>query len=105
MMENSLKQRIIGAIVLVALGVIFLPTVLKEKTSNGVFESKIPEKPKVLAEYQMDTYKIDELLVSENLKAKDIKMKALEIKNDIQTEGSDQVGACLDSLWYRIYGY
>ncbi len=64
-MENSLKQRIIGAIVLVALAVIFLPAILKEKTSNGPFVSKIPEKPTELQEYQVDTQKIDDLLAEE----------------------------------------
>ena len=85
-MENSLKQRIIGAIVLVALGVIFLPAILKEKTSNGVFKSQIPEKPRELAEYQMDTYKIDQLLLEENKKAKEIKREAIKIQKDTLKE-------------------
>jgi DedD protein len=59
--ENSLKQRIIGAIVLVALAIIFLPAILKEKASNGKFESKIPDKPKVLEEYRVDKDKIEKL--------------------------------------------
>ncbi|PHS20060.1 MAG: hypothetical protein COA86_01880 [Kangiella sp.] len=82
-MENSLKQRIIGAIVLVALGVIFLPSILKEKTSNGVFESKIPKKPPIIADYKMDTFKIDELLAEENLEAKKIQEQAKAIKSKI----------------------
>jgi len=82
-MENSLKQRIIGAIVLVALGVIFLPSILKEKTSNGIFESKIPKKPPIIADYKMDTYKIDELLAEENLEAKKIQEQAKAIKSKI----------------------
>ena len=44
-MENSLKQRIVGAVVLVALAVIFLPAILKEKRTAEPFESQIPEKP------------------------------------------------------------
>ena len=44
-MENSLKQRIVGAIVLIALAVIFLPSILKEKTNQAPFQSKIPPKP------------------------------------------------------------
>jgi len=58
-MENSLKQRIIGAVVLAALAIIFLPAILKEKTSNGIFESQIPEKPKELKTYRVDTQKVD----------------------------------------------
>lgn len=60
-MENSLKQRIIGAIVLAALAIIFLPAILKEKASNGTFESKIPDKPQVLEEYRVDADKIEKL--------------------------------------------
>ncbi len=51
-MENSLKQRIVGAVVLVALAVIFLPAILKEKTEKAPFESQIPTKP---AEMLVDT--------------------------------------------------
>ncbi|PCI72702.1 MAG: hypothetical protein COB38_03795 [Gammaproteobacteria bacterium] len=82
-MENSLKQRIIGAIVLVALGVIFLPSILKKKTSNGIFESKIPKKPAIIADYKMDTFKIDELLAEENIEAKKILEEAKAIKSKI----------------------
>ncbi len=85
-MENSLKQRIIGAIVLVALGVIFLPSILKEKTSNGVFESKIPKKPPIIADYKMDTFKIDELLAEENLETKIIQEQAKIIKSKIDSK-------------------
>lgn len=61
-MENSLKQRIIGAVVLAALAIIFLPTILKEKNDNGTFESRIPAKPKVLDEYRIDKQKIEKLV-------------------------------------------
>ncbi len=44
-MENSLKQRIVGAVVLIALAVIFLPSILKEKTNPAPFKTKIPAKP------------------------------------------------------------
>jgi DedD protein len=44
-MENSLKQRIVGAVVLIALAVIFLPSILKEKTNQAPFQTKIPAKP------------------------------------------------------------
>ncbi len=66
-MENSLKQRIIGAIVLAALAIIFLPAILKEKASNGTFESKIPEKPQELEEYRVDTDKIEKLKQAKDL--------------------------------------
>ncbi|MDH5628848.1 MAG: SPOR domain-containing protein [Gammaproteobacteria bacterium] len=52
-MENSLKQRIVGAIVLVALAVVFLPAILKDKPRQEDFNSKIPEKPKTLTEYTL----------------------------------------------------
>jgi DedD protein len=44
-MENSLKQRIVGAVVLIALAIIFLPSILKEKTNPAPFQTKIPAKP------------------------------------------------------------
>ena len=53
-MDNSLKQRIVGAVVLIALAVIFLPTLLKEKRSRGQFESAIPPQPAELANYVVD---------------------------------------------------
>ena len=53
-MENSLKQRIVGAIVLIALGVIFLPVILKEKTEREPFETQIPAKPISLVERKVD---------------------------------------------------
>ncbi|MBV1909264.1 MAG: SPOR domain-containing protein [Kangiellaceae bacterium] len=59
-MENSLKQRIIGAAVLAALAIVFLPAILKEKASNGTFSSKIPAKPQELEEYRIDIKKIDQ---------------------------------------------
>ncbi len=65
-MENSLKQRIIGAIVLAALAIIFLPAILKEKASNGPFNSQIPEQPKALKEYKIDKKKIDELVADKD---------------------------------------
>ncbi len=41
--EQTIKQRLIGAVVLVALAVIFLPGILgQKKTNDSVFESKIP---------------------------------------------------------------
>ena len=62
-MENSLKQRIIGALVLIALAVIFLPAILKEKANEGSFTSQIPKKNQKLENYQLDTRKIDDLIV------------------------------------------
>lgn len=52
-MDNSLKQRIVGAVVLIALAVIFLPSILKEKHNQAPFHSAIPAKPKHLVDYQM----------------------------------------------------
>ena len=52
-MENSLKQRLVGAIVLVALAVIFLPSILKEKTKTEPFQSQIPPKPSELVAYDV----------------------------------------------------
>jgi DedD protein len=47
--NGQLKQRIVGAIVLVALGVIFIPMILNHDESNiGISGTNIPEKPKEL---------------------------------------------------------
>lgn len=51
-MENSLKQRIVGAVVLIALAVIFLPSILKEKNHQEPFRSEIPAKPIDLIEHK-----------------------------------------------------
>ena len=52
-MENSLKQRIVGAVVLIGLAVIFLPSILKEKTESKPFQSAIPAKPIELVEHRI----------------------------------------------------
>lgn len=46
--ENRIKQRIIGAIVLVSLAVIFIPMILSGGKEHGIplFGTPIPEKPK-----------------------------------------------------------
>jgi len=80
--ENSLKQRIIGAIVLIALAIIFLPTILKEKISNGTFKSQIPAKPTELENYRINTQKIDELMASD-----------IAAKVEPQDENSNQANA------------
>ncbi len=54
-MENSLKQRIVGAVVLIALAVIFLPAILKEKTQKEPFQSQIPAKPVELLSQPLDS--------------------------------------------------
>jgi DedD protein len=41
-MEQTIKQRLIGAIVLVALAVIFLPSILGRKNERKTYHSKIP---------------------------------------------------------------
>ncbi len=40
--EQTIKQRLIGAIVLVALAVIFLPSILGQKNERKIFTSKVP---------------------------------------------------------------
>lgn len=51
-----LKQRIVGAIVLVALGVIFIPMILNRDDSNiGITGSNIPKKPRELAQLAEQT--------------------------------------------------
>ena len=52
-MENTLKQRIVGAVVLIGLAVIFLPAILKEKTQQEPFQSQIPAKPIELIEQEL----------------------------------------------------
>jgi DedD protein len=49
--RTHLKQRIVGAIVLVALGVIFIPIILNRDDSHtGITGSNIPKKPRELAQ-------------------------------------------------------
>jgi len=49
--KAQFKQRIVGAIVLVALGVIFIPMILNRDDSGpGISDSNIPEKPPELAQ-------------------------------------------------------
>ena len=82
-MENSLKQRIIGAIVLAALAIIFLPAILKEKASNGPFVSQIPEQPKELREYKVDKNKINQLVADKDTIKNELnkKLKAAELNS------------------------
>ena len=49
--DNRIKQRIVGAIVLVSLGVIFIPMILSgtREQSMPIFGSPIPEKPDNIA--------------------------------------------------------
>ena len=47
-MDDGLKQRMVGAIVLVALGMIFIPMLFDDKTKSSYVESsQIPESPKM----------------------------------------------------------
>ena len=56
MERTHLKQRIVGAIVLVALGVIFIPMILNRDVSNtGITGSNIPKQPKELAQLSEQT--------------------------------------------------
>ncbi|WP_444998353.1 SPOR domain-containing protein [Aliikangiella sp. IMCC44359] len=83
-MENSLKQRIVGAIVLIALAVIFLPAILKEKTKRPPFESQIPEKPTSLVEYEISegTIKKNKLVEQQLNKLEGKANKIDELKQD-----------------------
>lgn len=80
-MENSLKQRLIGAVVLAALAIIFLPAILKEKSSNGTFQSQIPSKPSELEEYRIDADKIDKLIAKKNAKSEASELAFAEEQN------------------------
>lgn len=82
-MENSLKQRIVGAVVLIALAVIFLPAVLKEKTEQKTFESQIPAKP-----IELDKYQVDAETIAKN---KQLSEKLDEIENAAETETENSV--------------
>lgn len=55
MEENRFKQRIVGAVVLVALGVIFIPMLLSGGRDDGMppFGSNIPDKPRELSEMKV----------------------------------------------------
>lgn len=54
--RGHLKQRIVGAIVLVALGVIFIPMILNRDDNNsGISGSNIPEKPQELQQLAKQT--------------------------------------------------
>jgi DedD protein len=79
--ENSLKQRLIGAVVLAALAIIFLPAILKEKSSNGTFQSQIPSKPSELEEYRIDADKIDKLIAKKNAKSEASELASAEEQN------------------------
>jgi DedD protein len=53
---RQLKQRIIGAIVLVALGVIFIPMILnRDDNNNGISGTNIPKKPPELQQLATQT--------------------------------------------------
>ena len=43
--EPNIKYRVTGAMVLIALAVIFLPLILDGQKKNQILDSKIPEKP------------------------------------------------------------
>ena len=54
--RGQLKQRIVGAIVLVALGVIFIPMILNRDESNtGITGTNIPQKPPELQQLATQT--------------------------------------------------
>ncbi len=97
-MENSLKQRIVGAVVLIALAVIFLPAILKEKEQQEPFISKIPAKPieslpKELPEEVIEkNKKVQQSL--DQLEVQEIKQKLNDsnaIENDIKETAESKV--------------
>ena len=52
----QLKQRIVGAVVLVALGVIFIPMILnRDDSHSGISSTNIPEKPRELQQLANQT--------------------------------------------------
>ncbi|MEE4246362.1 MAG: hypothetical protein V2I33_13215, partial [Kangiellaceae bacterium] len=53
-MEHTVKQRLIGAIVLVAIAVIFLPGILGQKPQREVFVSEFEQSPKQVVEQTID---------------------------------------------------
>ena len=84
-MENSLKQRIVGAIVLIALAVIFLPAILKEKQNIEPFESQIPEKP---IELVNKTSSKEDNKKIEAVRSKLNELESKKTENDAQNEDS-----------------
>jgi DedD protein len=58
-MENSLKQRLVGALVLIALAIIFLPPILKDNRQQEPFESQIPTKPVELINVEIDKASVE----------------------------------------------
>ncbi len=65
-MDNSLKQRIVGAVVLIALAVIFLPAVLKDKIEREPFKTRVPAKPESLVA-QNNTIQPQDVEISKKL--------------------------------------
>lgn len=83
-MENSLKQRIVGAVVLIGLAVIFLPAILKEKSESKPFQSEIPAKPIELVEHRIsneDVQKNQEVINKLEEVAEDRRKKKVEQQN------------------------
>ena len=46
-LDQTIKQRLLGAVVLIALAIIFLPGILGKKNVNKQFQSKIPAQPQL----------------------------------------------------------
>lgn len=91
-MENSLKQRIVGAVVLIALAVIFLPAILKEKEQQEPFISKIPPKPietipqELPADVVAKNKKVQDSLDQLEKSARKTKIESEEVKVDLNQE-------------------
>jgi len=101
--DNRLKQRIIGAIVLIALAIIFLPAILKEKVDNGPFISKIPAKPIALSEYKIDTAKIDKVIDETNFESVSsaLAQQSNEITTQVNSKSSSKKMPTVDSKKHK----
>jgi len=113
-MENSLKQRLVGAVVLVALGVIFIPVLLDGSgfRARRDRDVEIPAKPD-FAQVSQDTVKpiatpIDKRKTTVEKKklqqpAKDIQSWALQVGTFAQHDNADALQNTLRKAGYPAY--
>ena len=87
-MDESLKQRLVGAIVLVALAVIFIPMILdgQRDPTSSMFGQPIPEKPAVLKRLATATPKPIEMPVRPEIVERQlVDQHTPKLKNDVAT--------------------
>ncbi|WP_144395205.1 SPOR domain-containing protein [Pleionea sediminis] len=84
-LEQTVKQRLIGAIVLVAVAVIFLPGILGQKKERKTFVSQVPEKP--FSESKMPVKRNDETTESSQSKTEQLTSN----EDNRQAENSGQL--------------